>query len=237
MTIPDCYLSLMPHGHQKMLNEQHRSISRVTQHSVTSAASSTVSEFLEGRIKSNELEMDYLKMYQEGLYIAHRGGKIPSEQFQAGIGTVLGNFRSVNKNLRVLKRQRKIIEEDIEDEVEHHKRERGEDQEPDVSFLERAYTNTIVPRVMGASAKQRKSSKFDQKAFRTDVMEYYGAQHGDATYCHLTGWHYSKAVKAAHLVPKSLNGDEVPYIFGVGELVLSDPRNGKKHLFSLSSVC
>lgn len=197
--------------------------------------SSTVSEFLEDKIKSNEFEMDYLKTYQEGLHVAHTGEKITSEQFQTEMGTVLGNFCSVNKNLRVLKRQRKIIEEDIEDEVEHHKRERGEDQEPDVSFLERAYTNTIVPRVMGDSAKQRKS-KFDQKAFRTDVMEYYGAQHGEAAYCHLTGWHYSKAVKAAHLVPKSLNGDEVSYIFGVGELVLSDPRNGKKHLFSLLSV-
>ena len=233
--IPERYSSLMPHGHQKILKEQRRSISQVTQSSMVSVASSTVSEFLEDRIKSNEFEMDYLKTYQEGLHVAHTGEKITSEQFQTEMGTVLGNFCSVNKNLRVLKRQRKIIEEDIEDEVEHHKRERGEDQEPDVSFLERAYTNTIVPRVMGASAKQRKS-KFDQKAFRTDVMEYYGAQHGEAAYCHLTGWHYSKAVKAAHLVPKSLNGDEVSYIFGVGELVLSDPRNGKKHLFSLLSV-
>ena len=110
------------------------------------------------------------RQYQEGLHVAHTGERITSEEFQAEIGAVLGNF---NKNLRVLKRQRRIIEQDIEDEVEHHKRERGEDQEPDVSFLERAYTNTIVPRVMGASAKQRKS-KFDQKAFTNDVMEYYG---------------------------------------------------------------
>lgn len=236
MTIPDRYLSLMPHGHQKVFNEQHHNVSKSIQSSVPSVASSTVSEFLEGKIKSNELEMDYLKTYQEGLYIAHRGEKITSEQFQAEIGTVLGNFRWAHQYLGFPKRQRKIIEEDIEDEIENHKREWSEDKEPDVSFLERAYTNTIVTRVMGASAKQRKS-KFDQKAFRTDVMEYYGAQDGDAAYCHLTGWHYSKAVKAAHLVPKSLNGDEVSYIFGVGELVLSDPRNGKKHLFSLSSVC
>ena len=135
MTFELRYWSLMPPGHQKMLNEQRRG-SQTNQNSMHSDALSTVSEFLEGRIKSNELEMDYLKTYQEGLYIAHTGENITSEEFQAGIRAVLGNFRSINKNLGVLKRQRKIIEEDIEDEVEHHKRERGEDQEPDVNFLE-----------------------------------------------------------------------------------------------------
>lgn len=50
------------------------------------------------------------------------------------------------------------------------------------------------------------------------------------TYCYLTGWHTSKLVEAAYLVPESLDSDEVSYIFGVEELLLSDPRNGKKHL-------
>ena len=40
--------------------------------------------------------------------------------------------------------------------------------EPDLSFFERAYTDSIVPRVMGASAKQRKNhfrqDKFKSKA-------------------------------------------------------------------------
>lgn len=54
---------------------------------------------------------------------------------------------------------------------------------------------------MGASTNQQKS-KFDQSGFKRDVMEYYETTHGP--YCHLTGWHYFKAVKAAHPVPKSL---------------------------------
>jgi hypothetical protein len=40
-------------------------------------------------------------------------------------------------------------------------------------------------------------------------------------------WWDSKSVKAAHLVLKSLLGDELSYLFGVGEVILSNPRNGK----------
>lgn len=50
------------------------------------------------------------RQYQEGLHVAHTGERITSEEFQAEIGAVLGNF---NKNLGVLKRHRRIIEEDI----------------------------------------------------------------------------------------------------------------------------
>jgi hypothetical protein len=96
--------------------------------------------------------------------------------------------------------------------------------EPDLSFFERAYTDSIVPRVMGASAKQRKNH-FRQDKFKSDLLKYYGAVKGigsgKAAWCHLTGWWDSKFVKAAHLVPKSLSGDELSYLFGVGEVILS----------------
>lgn len=129
-----------------------------------------------------------------------------------------------------------MIEEDMEDEIKNLKREQGQDQGPDVSFLEMAYNDTLLTRVFWASAKQR-NSKFDQKAFRNYVMDYYGANYADGAYCHLTGWHSTKVVKTAYLVSQGLDGDEVSYLFGVGELVLSDPRNGKKHLPLLLSVC
>ncbi|KAJ9194380.1 hypothetical protein DTO166G4_1596 [Paecilomyces variotii] len=36
----------------------------------------------------------------------------------------------------------------------------------------------------------------------------------------------AELVKAAHLVPKSLTGEETSYIFGVDEFIRFDPRNG-----------
>ena len=83
---------------------------------------------------------------------------------------------------------------------------------------------------MAASSKQKKSS-FDQEQFRKKVLDYYGALdvqgEDSAAYCHLTGWWDKGSVKASHLVPKSLSGEEISFLFDIGELVLSDPRNGK----------
>ncbi|KAJ5113262.1 hypothetical protein N7456_001796 [Penicillium angulare] len=45
-------------------------------------------------------------------------------------------------------------------------------------------------------------------------------------YCHLTGFWDKGLVKAAHLVAKSLSTDEISDLFGVEQIVLSDPRNG-----------
>ena len=35
-------------------------------------------------------------------------------------------------------------------------------------------------------------------------------------------------IKAVHIVPKSLQGDEIDYMFGYGTTDLSDPSNGMK---------
>jgi hypothetical protein len=45
-------------------------------------------------------------------------------------------------------------------------------------------------------------------------------------YCHLCGWLPKNMIKAAHLVPKSLVGGELSYLFGEGEVVLMNLRNG-----------
>jgi hypothetical protein len=71
----------------------------------------------------------------------------------------------------------------------------------------------------------------DQRASSKAVLSFYGAIRHRNTgfvekYCHLTGWLPEKQVKCAHLVPKSLESDELAYIFGVRETVLSEPRDG-----------
>jgi hypothetical protein len=203
-----------------------------------SVASTTVSEFLEEKVKAYQLELDYIKVYKDGLHEARSAKKLSNDEFDKELGMVFEDFRSVQADLKVLKRQRGVIQEDLEEEVDSSKRYRTEGNEPDIGFLERAYTDTIVPRVMGASAKQKKSNSHHSQ-FREDVLKYYDAvdqQGGNRTaYCHLTGWWNAEMVKVAHLVPKSLSGEEVSYLFGVGEIVLSDPRNSMNHLILLLS--
>jgi hypothetical protein len=143
--IPERMSSLLPEARRIKLREN-----RQRQASYASAASTTISEFLEEKILSCELDMEYLKSYKGGLG---------------------------------LKKQK-------------------QDKDVDVALLERAYTNTIVPRVMAASGKQRKGS-FKQSNFRKAVLNFYNAADNDSAYCHLTGWWQSKDVRAAHLVPQN----------------------------------
>lgn len=129
--------------------------------------------------------------------------------------------RPTEEEIVVLKRQRKMVEEDIEDEM------------PQRQDLEAAYASVLSAKVISATAKQSKSD-FDQSEFKKDVVKYCGARKMDETdgkrpltYCHLSGWWDKNQVKAAHLVRKSLQSEELAYLFGVGEVVLLEARNGK----------
>ncbi|KAJ9374586.1 hypothetical protein DTO282E5_669 [Paecilomyces variotii] len=231
-SIPERYSSLMPENRQKSLQSKQRDFSQICGFSRVSVASSTVSEFLEEKIRSYQLEIDYLRTYKDGLYEAKEADTIKDTEYKPELNSVLDDLKQANEDLRLVKRQRSLLEDDLQDEL--RKRQKDDTTGPDKDFLERAYTNVIVPRVMGALSKQKKS-KFNQSAFRKDVLEFYsavGVQEHDgkkeefAAYCHLTGWTDPESVKAAHLVPKSLTEEEIGYLFGTKELIRSDPRNG-----------
>lgn len=118
-----------------------------------------------------------------------------------------------------IKRQIKIIEEDLAVEI------------PRYETIGDAYVSIMASKVMSATGKQKKN-RFDQSAFKKEVANYYNAFRVNNTqkeaYCHLLhAWLPAETVKSAHLVPKSLQSEELSYLFGVGEVVLSDPRNGK----------
>lgn len=149
--------------------------------------------------------MEYLRTYQAGLQAAHDTGNLPGRDLLDQVGETIDRFEAVSNESTVLKRQRTILEQDLADEAGGTKRQRGNDDEndePDVTFLERAYTNTIVPRLMNASRKQRKS-RFDQSAFKEDVIKFYRAKReDDLVFCHLTGWKPAELVKAASSCPQ-----------------------------------
>lgn len=115
----------------------------------------------------------------------------------------------------ILKRQRKIVEEDFVEAI------------PRYSRLGDVYVSVIADKVMAATAKHKK------KAFKTAVEERCSAamttEDGEKkTWCHVFGDFFPRAdVKVVHLIPKSLMSEELSYMLGVGEETLSGPRNGK----------
>ncbi|KAJ5920094.1 hypothetical protein N7516_010952 [Penicillium verrucosum] len=225
--IPERISSLMPatrrqalRGHQERSVSNSSKLSQVSQDSLQS----TTSDFLDAKIAALEDEKEYISCIKQGLDEISSSGLLSSDAFQTEIGPVLRRFRATSQTLDVVKRQRTLIEEDLEVEV---KRRRITGPSDD-GLVERAYVDTIIPRVMGAAAKIRKHA-FDQKKFKKEVNRYYGLTTecvGETSFCHVLGFFLpAPSVKAAHLVPKSLSQAEVSHIFGVQDGVLSDPRN------------
>lgn len=99
--------------------------------------------------------------------------------------------------------------------------------------LEEAYVSHVITNVERAGPDHR-GKKFDQVQFKEDLHRYYGSTrkiHGfKEVHCVLTGWRNAiekSNVIAAHLVPKSFENTGLEFLFGVGDALLSDPRNGK----------
>ncbi|KAJ9264572.1 hypothetical protein DTO212C5_7075 [Paecilomyces variotii] len=217
------YASLMPAPRKASLREQQkRTASQMSQLSQFSAASSSVSDFLEEKVKALTSQREFFVCYRDGLLEAMAQKTIAEEEFQDELAGTVATIAPLSKSLAIIHRQKRAIEQDLEDEASREKKRREED--PEVDFLERAYAT----RVMGASSKQEKKfSKRDQSEFRKAVLCRYGsADSKGSAYCHLSGWWDADLVKAAHLVPKLLTGHEISYLFGVEELPLTDPRNG-----------
>ena len=224
--IPERYSSLLAVPHQQVLIEvKKRKASTASQVSLASKTS----DFIEHKIADVNAGLEYVQRLRAGLLDAWKSGLIPEAQYKEAIADVEANNRPREQEIVVLKRQKKIVTEDLED------------QAPSYVKLEDAYASVITNRVMSAVAKRKKNS-FNQSKFKADVFAFYQAtkmvgepEHQDKlSYCHLTGWYLDQDVKAAHIVPKSLQSEEVSYLFGVGEAMLSDPRNGMFHRLIVS---
>jgi hypothetical protein len=162
--------------------------------------------------------------------LASRSSGRVDVEFITALKPLMTSARSTSDHLKFLSNQRKAIQDDLE-ELPPVKRQRQ--GELDVEFLERAYTATICPKVMSASAKVPKERdehgrSFNASNFKRDVCLYYDIPKDEFEgHCHVIGFTDAKLIKAAHLVPKSLRGDEIAHLFGVGAIVSSDPRNGE----------
>lgn len=177
-----------------------------------------VSEFLNEKVRAFNWELEYIECAKAGLNEA-RDNAVSAEHYVEALQPFLSVITRTTREMAIVMGQKKIIEEDLIEEA----KKRIRTGEPPIGLLQRAYENTIVPKAMSASAKQHKS-RFNQSKFRKEVAQYYGVAGTGDGYCHLTGVWPSRDIKAAHLVPKSMSADELCDLFGVGELVLSDPR-------------
>jgi chromosome segregation ATPase len=191
------------------------------------SVASTTSEFIESKVSELSSELDYLQTYKTSLRALFDESTEDKVSVKKELDIIKKRILPVEDELVTLKRQKKIIQEDIDDILPQH------------DTIKEAYSSLIVNKVMSASRHSERN--FDQKAFRNKVCEYYkaiqtidGPKTRTRKWCHVLGrWLEGSTVKAAHLVPKSLMSEELSYLFGVGEALLSDPRNGKLNMNTL----
>jgi glycyl-tRNA synthetase beta subunit len=221
----------MPKKWQDAIDEKRAESRKVSSSIATTSKVRSVSDFLEEKVRAHYCELDYLQSVHEGIHRAYDSHLLSPEEFQDAVSPFLSSAKQVSAELGTICRQRKILEEDLEESVNAKRRRHGE---PSREMLERAYTSSILERVMATRAKQQKDKIFKPRKFKKAVNDYYGINPDNgidpgAGFCHVLGVFNAEDIKAAHIVPKSLNGDEIAHLFGVEELVPEDPRNGKIH--------
>lgn len=189
-------------------------------------------EYLAARTKDTEKKCQSISTELSFFKAAMDAGGMKREDF---IQITTGLQKSIDAGeleLRVIKRQRNHILQDME-----------EMQSP-VDKARRSWVNLILDRIQlaGEQLKKTKVEKIKpENSFRTETMRYYGTAKrvGEAWhhYCVVTGRWYEaipgakgqpfRGVKAAHIVPKVLQGSELDQLFGVGETDLSEARNSE----------
>lgn len=220
------YELMMPVARRARIRRQ-RDTSQSLQSSVASYAESEMSLFLEEKILQVHSEIDLVAAYIEGFDDLKEMNDVDPDHLQAARENKLSECRLLTRELEALKLSQRGLAADMRETITNS-RARFED-DPVWTTLEKAYREVVVQRTMACTAKPKKSS-FNQSAFRTAVLERYGAYNptDETVWCHLLGWFPSKEVKAAHLVPKSFTSEELKPLFGSDEgAAFKDPRNGK----------
>ncbi|CAG8923374.1 unnamed protein product [Penicillium salamii] len=227
--IPERLSSLMSASQRSNLKEhQKRSVSSASAVSDISMRSTdtTASDFLAAKIEQLESETSYIAAIKAGLDEVSSKGVLTDMDYRKELAPYLIRIRSAKSTIRVLKRQRKALEADLTETMKAEKRPRTQPPSDD-GLLERAYRDTIVSRVMRAEGKQR-GKPFDHSTFKKEVNDYYStvSNNGQKTWCHVLGMFVERRrVKAAHLVPKSLDQEELAHLFGDEDEVILLPQN------------
>jgi len=181
----------------------------------------SVTQFVGAKIEETAAVVEYadeLRLMSAQQYDEKR---ISKNQHEEIIAEIEKSSIPKEQELRILKRQKKTLQDEITEETGN----------PSLERLENAYASVLLRRVSASAAVQKKEN-FNSQKFRNSLLTYYDANEpadGGRVWCVVMGWENPKHVKAAHIVPKVMEGDEVANMFGdKGNAGLRyDPKNGK----------
>ncbi|KAJ6007397.1 hypothetical protein N7540_011373 [Penicillium herquei] len=163
-------------------------------------SSSSISTFFEARFHSFDCSSEYIECAKAALNDVLEDG-LPPDEYVNALEPFLDGMARLQKEKTIVIHQKKIIEEDITEEA----KKRIQLGEPSIGLLERSYNSVRVPKLelMSGNGKQW----FKKSSFWRAVSNYYDD------------------IRVADLVPEGMTADGLCDLFGVREIVLSDPRN------------
>lgn len=212
---PDKYLSLFDPSVSsnlvsiKLQAEEHNSML-----SSLPPIATSIDAFLDSKIQFLESKKHYLQIYNHEIRGLQRVGETDNVDLKDEIiKTTEEEFSTARESL-ILKRGRRPIKEDMAGEVENG---------PD---LQDAFRAAMVDRIRLCTSQQ-KPVEFDKKKFRKEVDDYHSGDEDFGAWYHLTGWQSKIMIKAAHLVPKSLDRETCRRLFGGDVDPATDVRNCK----------
>ena len=68
--------------------------------------------------------LDYVATYRQGLREAFDQKKLPLDELNKVLGELDEQYQPIAERLDILKRCQKAVEQDLEDELAHHKRQK-----------------------------------------------------------------------------------------------------------------
>ncbi|CAG8006184.1 unnamed protein product [Penicillium salamii] len=198
---------------------------------------SAASDFLAAKIEQLENEMSYIVTLKAGLDEANTTRRLSDAEYRKEIAPYTARMRSAQMTLRVLRRQRHVLEEDLSDTVEAEKHTDRHYEHCDGGLLlERVYSEMVLTRVVKAE-RDRMFGHLEQSIDKREVETYYStfSECKEKVWCHVLGMFISKgSIKAAHIIPDRLDREQLAHLFGDEDWDPSHPRNGKTLISSLN---
>lgn len=189
-----------------------------TQLAQASPNPSSIPSYLTAKIFYLEKRVEYLSGLQRALSELEQKGSISATEKRKIEHDIERVKLPLSGEALAIKLRERTIIEDMGDYMRSSSK-------PDT---ERAYVAAVTNTVDLRTGKQ---GKIRFGGFKRNALEFYGASKPSSgrdkeTFCHLLGWKEAVVVRAAHIVPQSLDGESLVHLFGTELEPAKDPRNG-----------
>ena len=229
LEIPTVFLNALPAPYSSIMNKEALAVEDYKrQLTLITPGSSSISDFIAIKLLSAQCEIWFLENYRLALRALQSNEKLSNSEFRDEWNRVQEVETEKRFEALAIRLERRVLAEDMAEELTKS------------CAIDEAYTSTLVDRVNAATGRP-KALSFDRYKFRRNAHTYYNTKEttesgNGKAWCHVSGtWFNANSVRAAHIVPKSIDPRSLDDIFGAKARPAIDVKNCESfvlcHLF------